>query len=238
MPEAAALLVIVGVAVWLRFPTWPPFRPTCTATRSRLASTRASSCPGNMPAVFAIGWYDVPALSFTLHAATMRVFGDNLFGLRMASVIEGVALDCPAVPAGRRLWGPRPALLAAAFMAVAAWHIQFSRTGFHYMQAPVATLLALYFLVRGRAGPTRAGLGAVRPGDRPELRGLLRGPAGAGLLVAVYLGYRALTERGFLRTHARALLALVFGAVVFLAPMAVVFVRSPEQFQCPRRAAC
>ena len=172
---------------------------------------------------------EAPAPTFAVHAATMRVFGDNLFGLRMASAIEGVLSVILLYLFARRLWGPRPALLAAAFMAIAAWHIHFSRTGFHYMQAPVATLLALYFLVRGLQ-------------DRRILDWVLCGFAIAvcievyyaarlaPVVVVVYLGFRALTERGFVRTQASGLLALVFGALVFLAPMAVVYGRSEGSF--------
>jgi hypothetical protein len=46
----------------------------------------------------------------------------------------------------------------------------------------------------------------------------------------VYLGYRAIAERNFVRVHAAGLLALAFGAVVFLAPMAAVIARSPASF--------
>jgi Dolichyl-phosphate-mannose-protein mannosyltransferase len=227
--EGGLLLVVVGVAVWLRFPNLATIPPNVHGDEVSIGLDARLIMTGAMPAVFATGWYDVPALSFTLHAATMRLFGDNLFGLRMASALEGVLSIVLLYVLARRLWGPRPALLAAAFLAVAAWHIHFSRTGFHYMQAPVATLLALYFLVRGIQ-------------DRRSLDWLLCGfsiglsvevyyaARLAAIIVAVYLGYRAVTERGFVRTHARGLLALVFGAVVFLAPMVEVFARDPGNF--------
>ena len=196
------MLAILGVAVALRFPNLATIPPNVHGDEVSIGLDARKIMTGHMPAVFATGWYDVPALSFALHAATMRVFGDNLFGLRMASAIEGVLSIVLLYLLARRLWGPRPALLAAAFMAVAAWHIHFSRTGFHYMQAPVATLLALYFLVRGIQ-------------DRRVLDWVLCGFAIglcievyyaarlAPVIVLVYLGYRAVTERGFVRTHAR-----------------------------------
>jgi len=52
----------------------------------------------------------------------------------------------------------------------------------------------------------------------------------SALLVGAYLAYRALTERTFGRDHAAGLVALAFGALVFLAPMAAVFARNPASF--------
>ena len=227
--ELGAMTAILAVAVWLRYPDLAAIPPNLHGDEVSIGLDARRVLSGEMPAVFALGWYEVPALSFTLHAATMALFGNNLFGLRLASVIEGVLSIVLLFLLTKRLWGPRPALLAAAIMTVAAWHIQFSRTGFHYMQAPVATLLALYFMVRGVQ-------------DRRILDWLLCGLAIGlsfevyyaaritALLVGAYLAYRAVTQRTFVREHAPGLVALAFGALVFLAPMAAVFARSPASF--------
>jgi 4-amino-4-deoxy-L-arabinose transferase-like glycosyltransferase len=227
--EAGLLMAILGVAVWLRFPNLATVPPNLHGDEVSIGLDARRVLNGEMPAVFAVGWYEVPALSFTLHAATMGLFGDNLFGLRLASVIEGLLSIVLLFLLTRRLWGSRPALMSAAFMAVAAWHIHFSRTGFHYMQAPVATLLAIYFMIK-----------AVQ--DRRILDWLLCGLAIglsfevyyaariAALLVGAYLAYRAVTQRTFIREHAPGLAALAFGALIFLAPMAAVFAGSPASF--------
>ncbi len=227
--ELGAILAILAVALWLRLPDLATLPPNLHGDEVSIGLDARRVLAGEMPTVFAVGWYEVPALSFTLHAATMALFGNNLFGLRLASLIEGLLSIVLLYLLTRRLWGSRPALLAAAFMTVAAWHIHFSRTGFHYMQAPVATLLALYFMIK-----------AVQ--DRRILDWLLCGMAiGLGfevyyaariaaLLVGAYLAYRAVTQRTFIREHALGLVALVFGALVFLAPMAAVFARTPASF--------
>src|SRR5262249_48283771 len=114
--------------------------------------------------------------------------------------------------------------------AVCAWHIHSSRTGFHYMQALLVTLAALYFMVRGIQ-------------DRRVLDWILCGFALglsvevyyaarlAPVIVVTYLAYRAVTDRKrFLRTHAAGLTALAFGAIVFVAPMVAIFARRPGNF--------
>ena len=148
--EAGLLLAVVGLAIWLRLPDLATVPPNVHGDEADVGLLARDILAGRMQVLFATApAAEATAVTFALHAATMRVFGDNLFGLRMASAIEGVVSIVLLYLFARRVWGPRPALLAASFMAVAAWHIHFSRTGFHYMQAPVAMLLALYFLVRG-----------------------------------------------------------------------------------------
>ncbi|HLZ29314.1 MAG TPA: glycosyltransferase family 39 protein [Chloroflexota bacterium] len=228
--QLGLLLAVVGVAIWLRVPNLATVPPNVHGDEADVGLLARDILAGRMPVLFATApAAEATAVTFAVHAATMRLFGDNLVGLRMASALEGVLSVVLLYLLARRLWGSRPALLAAAFMAIAAWHIHFSRTGFHYMQAPVATLLTLYFLVRGIQ-------------DRRLLDWVLCGFAIglsvevyyaarlAPVVVAIYLGYRALTERGFLRSHAGGVLAMVCGALVFLAPMAVVYGRSEGSF--------
>jgi hypothetical protein len=222
-------LVVLGVAASLRLPNLAVIPPNVHGDEGAIGLEARRILQGQLPAIFAVGWFDVPALSFFLHAATLRIFGDNLFGLRMASILEALLSTVLLFLLVRRLWGPRPAFLAAAFLAIAAMDIHYSRVGIHYMQASTATLLTLYFLVRGVQ-------------ERRTLDWLLCGFAIgicfevyyaarlAPVIVAVYVGYRLLTEPGFLRTHAPGLVALVLGSLVFLAPMGAVFARNPQNF--------
>jgi hypothetical protein len=228
--ELAALLVIIAVAIWLRMPDLADVPPNVHGDEADVGLLAREILAGRMPVLLATApAAEATALTFAIHAATMRLFGDNLFGLRMGSAIEGVLSVVMLYLFARRLWGSRPALLAAAFMAVAAWHFHFSRTGFHYMQAPVAMLLALYFLVRGLQ-------------DRRVIDWLLSGFALglcidvyyaarlAPVVIVIYLGFRALTERGFIRRHATGMLALAFGAIVFVAPMLAIYGRGQGTF--------
>ncbi|TMF02813.1 MAG: glycosyltransferase family 39 protein, partial [Chloroflexi bacterium] len=216
--ELLVLAVVLGMAAWLRLPDLARVPANVHGDEASIGLEARRILTGSLSPVFATGWYDVPSLSFALHAAVMRVFGNDLFGLRLGSAIEGLLSIVVLYLLARRLWGARPALVAAALMAIAAWHVHFSRTGFQYMQAPLALLLTLYFLVLGIE-------------ERRAVYWLLAG-FGIGLsievyyaarlvapIVAVYLGYCALRQRGLLSTHAPGLAALGFGALVFLAPM-------------------
>jgi 4-amino-4-deoxy-L-arabinose transferase-like glycosyltransferase len=228
--EAACLGLVVLIAVLLRLPDLATVPPNLGADEGGMGSGARQVLAGTMPSVFATGWFAVPALSFSIHAATMRMFGDSVFGLRMASVIEGVLSVVALYLLVRRQWGGRPAIVAAAFLAIAAWHIHFSRMGSHHMLAPLVTLVALYFLVR--AIDDRRLIDWVLCGFAVGLSIEVYYAARiAPLLVAAYVAYLVATERWqFVRTHAAGLAALAFSAAVFLAPMAMVYARDRGAF--------
>jgi len=129
----------------------------------------------------------------------------------------------------RRLFGRRPALLASFLLAVSQWDIHYSRQGSHYMQAQLATLLVLYFLLR--AFDSRRALDYLLCGLSVGLcfevyYAARLAPAIAGLVLL----QRLFDDRGFLRREWLGLLALLLGIVVFLAPMARPLWAHPEAF--------
>jgi 4-amino-4-deoxy-L-arabinose transferase-like glycosyltransferase len=229
LAELGILLVVVAAAVWLRVPNLAATPPNVHGDEAAIGLEARRMLAGQLPTVFAIGRSQFPALGYASHAATMLLFGDGLLGLRTASAVEGVLSVVLLYLLVRRLWASRPALLAAAFMAVGAWHIHFSRTGFLNIQSALAILLVLYFVVRGVQ-------------ERRTLDWLLCGFAIgvsievysaarlAPIVAAIYLAFRAVTERGFIRTHIPGLIVAAFGAIVFLAPMAAVYARDPASF--------
>jgi 4-amino-4-deoxy-L-arabinose transferase-like glycosyltransferase len=227
--EMGVLTAILVLGIWLRLPDLERVPPNVHGDEAAIGLGARDILAGRLPLVFGTGWFDVPSLSFAIPAASMRVFGDDLTGLRLASVLEGVVSVLLLYLLARRLWGSRAALMAAALMAVAAWHIHFSRTGFHYMQATLATVLVLYLLIRGLQ-------------DQGTLDFILCGFAVgvcfevyyaariAPLISVVYVAYRGTRERGFWRTHGPSLVALALGGLVFLLPMAAVYTRIPSRF--------
>jgi len=237
--EPALMVVIVLGAIWLRVPDLASIPPNVHGDEGAIGLEARRVLTGQLPAILAIGWFQFPALSFAVDAATMRIFGDNLSGLRMAAAIEGVLSVVVLYLLVRRLWGGRPALLAAAFLAMSAWDIHFSRTGFLNMQSPLVTLLILYFLVRGfQTGRALDWLlCGLAIGMSLEVYYAARL---APVLVAIYVGFRVLTDRGTLRLRLRAygpgIALLIFGSVVFLAPMVAVFARDPAYFSAHTNA--
>jgi Dolichyl-phosphate-mannose-protein mannosyltransferase len=103
---------------------------------------------GEQPNLFGLGWYQIDEISFGISAAFMRLFGNNLFGLRIAAVVQGTLSVSFTFLLVQRLFNLRMAIMAACLLSVAEIHVHYSRTGFHYIQACFTTVLLLYMLVR------------------------------------------------------------------------------------------
>lgn len=79
-----------------------------------------------------------------LQAASIAFLGDHAFALRLPAMLAGVLLVAVTYALNRRLFGPRTALMAAAFLAVLFWPVFLSRQGLRAITLPlVAGLSAL-----------------------------------------------------------------------------------------------
>lgn len=177
---------------------------------------------------FTVGWYNLPIFSFALQGLVMQAAGDDVFGLRFASVICGTLALLFTCLLARLLFRPPTAVIAAALAAVGYWPIHFSRIGINYIQTTLFEVMAWYFLVRGlrRRRPLDFALCGVALG-----LGMLSYYASrlAPVLVALVIGWYALRQRGFLRANLGNLLALLLGGLVTIGPQAAYFLlQDPE----------
>lgn len=101
------------------------------------------------PQLFSPGWYGHPKIGFLLTAWPMMIFDDRLFGLRFSSVFLGMLSLLGTFLCCRRAFGSSTAIVAVFLMAVYHWHIHYSRTGFHYMQAACMVVWSSYFFISG-----------------------------------------------------------------------------------------
>ncbi|MCK6628830.1 MAG: PA14 domain-containing protein [Anaerolineae bacterium] len=96
-----------------------------------------------------------------LFATTLRWFGQNTSAIRLVSVVLGLAGVGAAYLFGSELRGPRLGLILAFFVAVARWHVNFSRIAMPGIDTPLAEFLTLFFLLRlWRYGRLRDAAGA------------------------------------------------------------------------------
>jgi Dolichyl-phosphate-mannose-protein mannosyltransferase len=98
---------------------------------------------GKYSSLIGVGWYDQPLASFLVQAAGLRIFGDEVSGLRTTSAVISLAALPLFYWLTRRLFGSRAALIALALMAFAHWFIAFARIGINYNQTLVLELAAV-----------------------------------------------------------------------------------------------
>ncbi|MFQ6101716.1 MAG: ArnT family glycosyltransferase [Anaerolineae bacterium] len=186
---------------------------------------------------FSTGWFSVPTMSFLAYGLSMRVFGESVAGLRALSALVGTLTVLTTFLLARELWGRRVAWLAAAVLACSHYHVHFSRLGSNQIADALFITLTLWLLVRGlrlRQAICFALAGAVM--------GLgWYGYFGArltGIIVALYLAWRAVVEHRFLARYGRLLLILLGAALVIVAPLLFYYVDRPSAlYSRPRQVS-
>ena len=83
-----------------------------------------------------------------LYSAALRFVSNSVHGLRLVSVLFGLAGVWAAYLFGRALRSPLFGLIMAFFMAVMRWDINFSRIAMTGIDTPFFELLSLFFLTR------------------------------------------------------------------------------------------
>lgn len=225
--EWLGLALVVGVAVAFRFPGLEALPPQVHGDEAACGLEARRILRGEVDNLLGVGWYGIPNLSFAISALAMRLFGDDLFGLRMASALLGLASVPLLYGIVRRLYGAPAAFPAAYLLAVSHWHVHFSRIGTDYMQASFATVLAFFFFLRARDEQrafdwTMAGLAL----------GLACSVYYAGrvsvVVVAAVLAWDWLGDRRRGGADGRGTALMLLAAVLFVAPTVAVMAWSPS----------
>ncbi len=226
--ELAGVIALIGVAFAFRFWNLVEIPLDVHGDEGAVGIAAREIINGDVKNIFGLGWTSQPQLSFATAALSLKAFGNDLFGLRMASVIPGCLSVGLLYGVAKRLFSARVATLAAILLASAQMANHYSRIGNNYIQALFASLLLFYFLLRALL-------------DRHWLDYLLAGFS-VGLTLSVYIAarltpvllvlyvlHRAISERQFVQRHWKGLIVLVVGACLFMAPQIVFYSHDPSR---------
>ncbi|MFQ6059244.1 MAG: ArnT family glycosyltransferase, partial [Anaerolineae bacterium] len=160
--------------------------------------------------------------------------GPNVFALRLASAVAGVATIALTYVLVRALLPHQPrrvATLTAAFLALSYWHIHFSRYAIRAILLPPLTILTFYGFWQGLEARRRPYLYLTVSGiflaaavyAHPAARLL-------PLVLAPFALYRALSHRAQARRYLGGLALVGLIAVVLLLPLGHYFWEHPWLF--------
>ncbi len=107
---------------------------------------------GNISTFFSTSWYAIPQFFFFIPSCGLYLFGDNLWGLRMSTVIMGALCMIPFFLLVRAWWGTRVAFLTALLLIANHWFIHLMHCGVNYVQVSffTITVLALWAYANAR----------------------------------------------------------------------------------------
>ncbi len=126
--EWALLILILCLAATLRLWRLDSAPPGLTHDEASNGHDAAAVLQGVRPIYFTVGYGHEPLYPYSV-ALAMSLLGSTDTALRLTTVGWGLALILLSYGLTRRLFGPLPALLAAAWMAVAFWCVMTSRVG-------------------------------------------------------------------------------------------------------------
>lgn len=175
------------------------------------------------------GWYGQPNMTFVPNALFIWLFGPDLLGVRLTSVVEGTLSILFLYLLGRRMFNPWVGFLAAAFMTGWHYHIFYSRLGLNMIRDPFLATLVFYLLYR--AFETRRTFDYILAGLASGL--IWYSYAGSRLilaLVAVWIVFIALRTRDFLAKNWQGLAWYAAAMAIVSAPILLWFKDHPNEF--------
>jgi len=234
----AAVLCVAGFLRLYQLESLPSGPYYDEAANGILAGEIAS---GVSRPLFITAYTGKEVLYFYVAAAVMKVSGATLLGLRLTSVLLGLAgvaatyfmaqalFDTDETDDFSRFMRRGTALLAAILVATSFWHVNMSRYGFRAISQPLTQALTLLFLWRG-----------WRHGRR---RDLVLGGLFCGATAYTYLASRAVpfallpfllgglvVKRQRLGQWMGQVAIFLLSALAVFAPLGIYFLRNPQVF--------
>jgi 4-amino-4-deoxy-L-arabinose transferase-like glycosyltransferase len=230
MPDVVLLAIVLGLALWLRLPNLAQVPYVVHGDEAACGLQALRWLHGQVTTLLDTGWYGLPVGGYGVPALVMRVFGANLYGLRLSSVLVGLISIAATYALAREFGGRRFATVAASLLAVSHVHIQFSRMGIHYIHAVCVVVLTLWLFVRALRGSN-------------VIVGVLAG-VGMSLALQVYFSARivfliiplllagmVLLRYGELRRVRQVLVWFGASALISMGPLLAYFAVNPAPLQ-------
>ena len=230
--EAFLVLVVIAVAFFLRFHLLESIPHDFHGDMASHGLDARKLLEGDQRNIFGTMWAEIPTLAFIPAALSMGIFGNNLFGLRMTSVIGGTLTVLGLYLLVRELFegrtGRRVAPLAASLLSISYVHIHFSRIA-EYMDPWPFALFSFYFLVRGLKRRKRLSFVASGLLLAACLQ-MYYSSRIVPVIMVVFLVYALLLRRDLLQGNWGGLVLLGLALLLGLGPMIPFYLRHPYNF--------
>ncbi len=229
---ARSFFFLVIVATVIRGVNVTHIPPVLTGDEGSVGLSALRFIHGETNNIFTIGWFSFPALFFYLQSISISWFGQTIAALRLPSALIGGLTVGSVFLLSRKMFGGQTAWFSAVFLCAYHFHVHFSRLGLNNIWD------GLWFT---------AVLGLVWVGWQEERRntwilaGLALGFAQyfyvtSRFLIFVLLAFLAvvsLRDRHRLFRLLPQILSLFLVALVVCLPLAIFFLKHPDDFMAP-----
>ncbi len=184
---------------------------------------------GEKAAFFLSGWSGNPVLSFLPGTLPIKLLGSTAFAVRLLGAVQGTLAVIFVYLLAREAFDRPIAFFAACLLAALPWEVHFSRLGVMNISDSFFSTGVLWLTYR-----------ALRRGSYIDYlaAGLITGVAfyaylGGRLVIAMaigVLGYAALRQRDYFRTHFRHLAIFILTFLIVASPMMLSFALHINEF--------
>lgn len=149
MPKWTIILLIIVVATIFRLPGLNTIPPGLYPDEAMNGNNAIQALETGDYKVFYPENNGREGLFINLQALSLKIFGYKIWALRIVSTIFGILTVLGLYLLTQRLFNWQITALSSYLMAIAFWHVNFSRIGFRAIMAPFLLVWGFYFLWRG-----------------------------------------------------------------------------------------
>ena len=147
-PQGLGLIVLLTAAVVLRVANLGSVPVNVTADEADNLQVVYHIMENTGPGFFELDWKPAPAFSTYVITGFMRVFGESVVGMRMASVVISVAAIGVFYALARQTMSLGASLSAAFLLATGLWFLHFSRSGWENVHVALFALMAVLLVTQ------------------------------------------------------------------------------------------
>src|SRR3990172_5715287 len=224
--ELIAICLITVVALWLRVSRLESLPFGVNQEEGFAGMGGLDVIVGRLSNPFGFGPVTAPgltyysALYFYGEALFIKLFGVNIFSIRLFSATAGTLSVIFTYLLAREILGRGVGIITSILVAVAGIHIHFSRFAFPFIQSSLFGTMTLYFLVR--AIKNKAPIDFILAGFSMGLAQYFY-PASRilPLIAFTFFIFKIIQRRDFLPRYYKGLIALFVAFVLTFAPLAL-----------------
>lgn len=227
--ELIILLIVLLMAFLLRTLSLTTHPYPWSGDEASIGMEARRMLNGELTNFFDTGWSLQPNWSFLPTAITEVIFGQNILAIRLTSALAGTLAVLFVYLTARVLFNPSIALMAAGFLATLPYNVHFSRIGVNNIFDSLMSALLFWLIAKAL--------------QRDDARYYYSAGIVGGLCIYTYAGTRLaliigviiflfviITQRGYLSSHWKHLIAFFAGLLISMAPQAAFFIRHPNIF--------
>jgi 4-amino-4-deoxy-L-arabinose transferase-like glycosyltransferase len=179
--------------------------------------------------IFRFGWSNIPMIGYLPAYFSMFIFGNNLFGLNIASVLGGtISIFAVYLLVWRLFDNHRLAAITSLLLAINIPHIHFSRIA-AYMDPWPFGFLAIFFVIDGIRNKRfiSFGLAGVLIGLSTQM--YFSGRV-IPLIIACFVLYLVLIKKNWIQKNYHSIFLLLIGFLLAIGPLIIVIFQNADAF--------